>query len=230
MSYVDRAVVLAAGLGTRLKWLTSGAPKALMDVAGEAVIVRVIRRLAGQGVHDIAINTHHHAERLIDALGDGSRFGVRLYFSREKELLDSGGGVRTAMELLPGNGLLAVHNADVLADIDLQCLANLVAADGAALAMVANPHHHKAGDFSLSNGKVVTRSGRSFTYSGVSVWDEKSLSGFQNGEAFSLTKPMRQLMDRGRLTGVVHRGSWFDVGRPKDLMLARSSLAVSKQL
>jgi MurNAc alpha-1-phosphate uridylyltransferase len=224
MSHVDRAVVLAAGLGTRLKWLTSGTPKALMDVAGEAVIVRVIRGLAGQGIHDIAINTHHHAGKLIDYLQDGSKFGVRLYYSREEKLLDSGGGVRMAMELLPGSGLLVVHNADVLADIDLQRLANRVPADGAALAMVANPMHHPAGDFGVVDGLITPDKTPGFTYSGVSVWDEKALLDFQNGETFPLTRPMLQLMDRGRLAGVVHRGSWFDIGRPRDLMQARLAL------
>jgi MurNAc alpha-1-phosphate uridylyltransferase len=224
MSHVDRAVVLAAGLGTRLKWLTSGTPKALMNVAGEAVIVRVIRGLAGQGIHDIAINTHHHAGKLIDYLQDGSKFGVRLYYSREEKLLDSGGGVRMAMELLPGSGLLVVHNADVLADIDLQRLANRVPADGAALAMVANPMHHPAGDFGVVDGLITPDKTPGFTYSGVSVWDEKALLDFQNGETFPLTRPMLQLMDRGRLAGVVHRGSWFDIGRPRDLMQARLAL------
>ncbi len=224
MSHVDRAVVLAAGLGTRLKWLTSGTPKALMNVAGEAVIVRVIRGLAGQGIHDIAINTHHHAGKLIDYLQDGSKFGVRLYYSREEKLLDSGGGVRMAMELLPGSGLLVVHNADVLADIDLQRLANRVPADGAALAMVANPMHHTAGDFGVVDGMITPDKTPGFTYSGVSVWDEKALLDFQNGETFPLTRPMLQLMDRGRLAGVAHRGSWFDIGRPRDLMQARLTL------
>ena len=224
MSHVDRAVVLAAGLGTRLKWLTSGKPKALMDVAGEAVIVRVIRRLAGQGIHDIAINTHHHAGKLIDYLQDGSKFGVRLYYSREEKLLDSGGGVRKAMELLPGSGFIAVHNADVVADIDLQMLTNHVPADGAALAMVANPMHHPTGDFGVVDGLITPDKTPGFTYSGVSVWDEKALLDFQNGETFPLTRPMLQLMNRGRLAGVVHRGSWFDIGRPRDLMQARLTL------
>ncbi|MDX8402937.1 MAG: sugar phosphate nucleotidyltransferase, partial [Mariprofundaceae bacterium] len=78
MNEVNRAVVLAAGLGTRLKWLTSDSPKAMVDVGGEAAIAQVIRRLAGQGIHDIAINVHHHAGKLMDYLGDGSRLGVRL--------------------------------------------------------------------------------------------------------------------------------------------------------
>jgi MurNAc alpha-1-phosphate uridylyltransferase len=199
-------------------------PKALMDVAGEAVIVRVIRRLAGQGIHDIAINTHHHAGQLMDTLGDGSRFGLRLYYSREESLLDSGGGVRTAMDLLPGSGLLLVHNADVLADIDLQRLASRVPAAGAALAMVTNPMHHPAGDFGVIDGLITPGKTPGFTYSGVSVWDEKTLLGFQNGETFPLTGPMRQLMDQGRLAGIVHRGSWFDIGRPRDLIQARLAL------
>jgi len=221
MSYVDRAVVLAAGLGTRLKWLTSGSPKALMDVAGEAAIIRVIRGLAGQGIHDIAINVHHHAEKLITALGDGSRFGVRLYFSREQALLDSGGGVRRAMELLPGEGLLAVHNADVLADIDLQKLAEAVPPQGGGLALVGNPYHHPAGDFGISAGMVSSDKSPGYTYSGLSVWDECCFNGFESGEKFSLTVPMHTLVEQRSLAGALHRGYWFDIGRPKDLMMAR---------
>jgi len=226
MAQVDRAVLLAAGLGTRLKWLTSGVPKALMDVAGETAVVRVIRRLAAQGVHDIVINSHHHAEKLIETLGDGSHFGVRLYFSREPELLDSGGGVRRAMELLPGSGLLAVHNADVIADIDLQELAGLVTPSGGALALVTNPHHHPKGDFSVANGRVIGLTEKSFTYSGVSVWDENLLSEYQNGDAFSLTLPMKSLISQEKLSALIHQGAWFDIGRPRDLMQAR--LAVSR--
>jgi len=195
-----------------------------MDVAGEPAVVRVIRRLAGQGVHDIAINSHHHANKLMDVLGDGSRFGVRLYFSRESELLDSGGGVRTAMELLPGSGLLAVHNADVLANIDLQKLAEAVPVSGGALALVSNPHHHPTGDFSLSGGKVTEKIGKSYTYSGVSVWDQVALDSYPESKAFPLTLPIRTLTEKQLLSGFVHAGEWFDIGRPRDLMQARRAM------
>ena len=229
MARVDRAVVLAAGLGTRLKWLTAGQPKAMMDVAGEAAIVRVIRRLAGQGIADIAINVHHHAEKLKSYLGNGSRFGVRLYYSHEDQLLDSGGGVRRAMELLPGSGLIAVHNADVLADIDLQRLASLVSPDGCALAMVNNPAHHPLGDFGLNNGQVVADKAPGYTYSGVSVWDESIFTAFENGEEFPLTMPMRLMMDQSGLCGTLHRGYWFDIGRPRDLMMARKFISAGEK-
>jgi len=221
LKQVERAVVLAAGLGTRLKWLTTGQPKAMMDVAGEAAIVHVIRRLAAQGIYDIAINTHHHADRLTAFLGDGSKYGVRLYFSYEDRLLDSGGGVRKAMELLPGNGPFVVHNADVLADVDLDSLVQRLPEDGAVLAMVNNPHHHPHGDFGLLQGVVVGEREPGYTYSGISIWSEEAFSGFAKGEAFSLTVPMRQLMGDAKLTGVLHHGQWFDIGRPRDLMMAR---------
>ncbi len=196
-----------------------------MDVGGETAIVRVIRRLAGQGIGDVVINVYHHAEKLKSYLGDGSRFGIRLYYSHEEQLLDSGGGVRRAMELLPGSGLVAVHNADVLADIDLQQLASSVPQEGGALAMVNNPLHHASGDFGLSRGLIVADKAPGYTYSGVSVWDEKLFRAFANGEVFSLTVPMRLLMDQSRLSGVLHRGFWFDIGRPRELMLARAAMS-----
>jgi len=220
-----RAVILAAGLGTRLKWLTHGQPKALMDVAGEPAVVWVIRRLAGFGIRDIAINVHHQAEQLMRSLGDGSRFGVRLYYSEEASLLDSGGGVRTAMQILPGEGRLLVHNADVLADIDLRTLAGLCPDGGCALALVPNPHHHPQGDFALKDGLVHEEGEMRLTYAGVSVWDDAVLRGRAAGSAWSLVEPMRQLMRQGMVKGLQHRGLWLDIGRPRDLMQARMRLA-----
>ncbi|HKJ82903.1 MAG TPA: nucleotidyltransferase family protein [Mariprofundaceae bacterium] len=225
MSRVDRAVVLAAGVGSRLKWLTHHRPKALMDVAGVPAIVRVIRRLAGQGVRDIAINLHHHADMIVEALGDGSRFGVRLVYSREAQLLDSGGGVRRAMELLPRGASLAVYNTDVMADIDLNELANHLPGAGAAIALVSNPPHHPRGDFSLRHGLVTSAGPHTYTFAGVSVWHDAVLRPYPADEAFPLAEPMRALIEEERLSGMVHHGHyWFDIGRPHDLMRARRAL------
>ncbi len=221
MQQLERGVILAAGLGTRLKWLTQNRPKALMPVAGAPAIVHVIRQLAAQGVRDIAVNVHHHADLLMQALGDGSRYGVRLYFSIEASLLDSGGGVRTAMELLPGDGLLAVHNADALCRIDVRQLARLCPAGGCAIGLAANPAHHAAGDFALHGGLVVDSGEPRFTFSGVSVWDADALAFFQPGQVFSLLQPIRHLIGSSLCAGWVYRGPWFDIGRPADLMRVR---------
>jgi len=223
MQQLDRAVILAAGLGTRLKWLTHDQPKALIDVAGAPAIAHVIRRLAALGVRYIVVNTYHHADNLIKTLGDGSRFGVRLYFSREKNLLDSGGGVRQALDLLPGEGLLAVHNADVLSDIDVQALARVCPEGGACLSLVPNPAHHPTGDFSLRDGliSISPDSGPRYTFAGVSVWEQSVFNAWVSGQPFPLIEVIQHLVDENRCAGVLHDGSWFDIGRPRDLMQAR---------
>jgi len=221
MSGVQRAIVLAAGLGTRLKWLTRDRPKALMHVAGEPAIVHVIRRLAAYGIRDIAVNLHHHADVLRQSLGSGSRWGVNLYYSFEATLLDSGGGVRTALDLLPGSGPVLVHNADIISDIDFRRLARLLPASGCTLAMVPNPSDNPEGDFVLrSSGMIAARGRRQQTFSGISLWQEEMLQPLAAGQAFSLVHPMRVLIRQGRCAGYLHRGHWFDIGRPRSLMQA----------
>jgi len=217
---VDRVVILAAGLGTRLKWMTRNKPKALMNIQGEPAIAHVIRQLVGQGIHQIAINTYHHADLLMDYLGNGSRFGVNIIFSQESELLDSGGGVRTALEKLSGKGLVLVHNADVLADVDVQCLAKRCPDDGCALALVKNPEHHLEGDFAIKHGLVSLQGKPRYTFSGVSVWHDSVLNEYPENTSFSLLEPMKYMMEEQHCAGLLHRGQWFDIGRPKDIVRA----------
>lgn len=217
---VDRAVILAAGLGTRLKWMTRNRPKALMKIQGEAAIVHVIRQLARQGIRHIAVNTHHHADMLMDYLGNGERWGVNIIFSQENELLNSGGGVRTALENLPGEGLVLVHNADVMTDVDVQSLANQRPEYGCSLALVANPNHHPEGDFSIKNGLACLQGKPRYTFSGVSIWHDHVLKKYAPYTSFSLLEPMKCMMEKQRCAGMLHRGQWFDIGRPKDVVRA----------
>ncbi|MDX8410538.1 MAG: nucleotidyltransferase family protein [Mariprofundaceae bacterium] len=219
----ERAVILAAGVGARLKWLTDDKPKALMPVAGEAMIVHVIRRLAAQGIHDIAINVHHHADQIVHQLGDGARFGVRLYFSREPILLDSGGGVKQALSLLPGDGPVVVHNADVFGVMDISRLAALLGQGcDAALALVPNPAHNPNGDFGLEDGWVRPQqiSCPTYTYTGVSIFNAAAFDAFAEGRAFPLPRLLNRLCADQRLQGFIHRGGWLDVGRPRDFLRA----------
>ncbi len=221
MAEVSRGIILAAGVGARLKWLTQKRPKALVRIGTEPAIVHVIRRLAAQGIHDIAVNLYHHARQIPARLGDGSRYGVRLTYSREAALLDTGGGVKRALSLLSGDGLVLVHNADVLANVDIGMLARRCPQQGACLALVHNPAHHPQGDFSLCRGMVIRgEDERAWTYAGVSVWDGSIFEDWP-ATSFPLLDPMRALMARGRLAGVRHEGLWLDVGRPRDLLRAR---------
>jgi len=221
---VDRAVILAAGVGSRLKWMTERRPKALMRVAGEAAIAHVIRRLTAQGVREIAVNTHHHADQLADYLGDGSRFGCHIALSYEERLLDSGGGVKQALSLLPGDGPVAVHNCDVLADIDLRRLAAIAPAGGCSIALVDNPAHHCNGDFTLHGQQVSMKGYDRYTFAGVSVWDAALFDHYPAGEPFSLARSIREVITAGRCAGLLHHGYWFDIGRPADLLRANWTL------
>jgi len=220
---LDRAVVLAAGLGTRLKWLTRHRPKALVEVADQPMIAHVLRQLVSQGVRDVAVNTHYHADQLVRALGDGSRFGLRIHISHEEVLLNSGGGVATALSMLPGSGLFAVHNVDVLADVDLSRLSTLCPTGGGCLALVKNPSHHPQGDFDLSGHRVVHtgKKARQYTYAGVAVFDALAFESYAPKDAFALLPVLQDLIDRELLFGVVHKGAWLDIGRPHDLIRAR---------
>jgi len=224
---VDRVVILAAGLGTRLKWMTRNRPKALMKIQDEAAIVHVIRQLVGQGIRDIAINTHHHADILMDYLGNGSKWGINIHFSQETELLDSGGGVRTALEVLSGEGLVLVHNADVMADVNVQSLAKRCPEGGCALALVANPVHHPNGDFAIKHGLVSLQGEPRYTFSGVSVWHDCVFKDYAADTSFSLLEPMRKMMEEQRCAGLLHRGQWFDIGRPKDVIRANREWVTS---
>ncbi|MDQ6989419.1 MAG: sugar phosphate nucleotidyltransferase [Mariprofundaceae bacterium] len=222
MSKVTRAIILAAGLGTRLKSLTQNQPKALMLVAGEPAIVHVIRRLVAQGIHDIAINAHHHAAQLQTYLGNGQGLNARFYYSHEPTLLNSGGGVRTALDLLPDSGLVAVHNADIICDIDIQSLAALIPDYGCALALVENPKHHPEGDFTLESKLIKAKTQQNIegnlTFSGVSLWHDEALLPYPSQQSFSLLEPIHQNIQQQHCHGLRHQGTWFDIGRHRDLV------------
>ncbi len=220
MNKITQAVILAAGMGSRLKSFTQDKPKALMPIAGEVAIVRVIRRLVASGIHDIAINLHHHAEQIQDILGNGSHLNARLYYSYEESLLDSGGGVRTAMELLPAGDAMLVHNCDIMADIDYTHLSKLCPEQGCSLALVSNPYHNPDGDFSLQQHWVTPKNTNALTFSGVSAWHKDVLLEYPSVQPFSLIQPMQQAIAIQQCFGYQHQGFWFDIGRPHDLIQA----------
>ncbi|MBQ8672653.1 MAG: nucleotidyltransferase family protein [Bacteroides sp.] len=115
-----KAMIFAAGLGTRLRPLTDHMPKALVPVAGIPMLQRVILRLKAAGFDHITVNIHHFGQQIIDFLKANDDFGVTIHISDERdELLDTGGGIRKARPFLDGNEPFLVHNADILTDLDL---------------------------------------------------------------------------------------------------------------
>ena len=116
-----KAMIFAAGLGTRLKPLTDHMPKALVPVAGKPMLEHVIGKLKAAGFNEIVINVHHFANQIIDFLKEKDNFGIQIWISDEtEELLDTGGGIKKAAHFFDEPFL--VHNADILSNVDLRAL------------------------------------------------------------------------------------------------------------
>jgi NDP-sugar pyrophosphorylase family protein len=123
-----RAMILAAGLGTRLRPLTDDRPKALVEINGRTLLEITLSRLRSFGVSEVIINVHHFADMVVDYLHAKNNFGMRIEISREEELLDTGGGLKKAAHFFLGHSSrpdepLIVHNVDVFSAIDLLCMA-----------------------------------------------------------------------------------------------------------
>jgi len=198
-----------------------------MSMQGEPAIVHVIRQLSRQGIRYMVINVHHHAQQLIDYLGTGEHLGVQLTFSHEKHLLDSGGGVRTAMQYLPKNIPFVVHNADIISDFSLGNLSKHVPHQGCSLALVTNPKHHPEGDFACFQHHIQNQGSPKFTFAGISLWHSQALTHLPIDTAFPLVQPIRELIQQQACAGMVHHGQWFDIGRPQDLIRANKTWRAS---
>ncbi len=211
------AMVLAAGLGTRLGELGRKVPKPLVEAGGEPLVRRTLRRLAAAGIERAVINLHHLGGMIEDELGDGSEIGVRISYSREPELLDVAGGIANALPLL-GDGPFVVANADVLTDLDFGLVAEAARSLGGDLACLFlgdNPDFRPNGDFSLE-GDRIRRLGKSgLTYLGCAAYSPVFFAGLEAGRPAPIMPLWLDAIDRGLVAGRRHSGSWLDVGTPE---------------
>lgn len=218
------AMILAAGRGERMRPLTDTTPKPLLPVAGQALIVWHIRRLAAAGFGTLAINHAWLGARIEAALGDGAAWGVRIHYSPESTALETAGGIATALPLL-GTGPFAVINGDVFSDFALERLATAAAQlDGqsrlAHLVLVPNPPHHPGGDFGLLPTGALSADpaeGEGLTFAGIGVYHPALFAGVAAGQPARLAPLLRDAMRRGQVSGEAHRGVWIDVGTPERL-------------
>lgn len=208
-------MILAAGRGKRMRPLTDHTPKPLLTVGGQPLIVWHLQRLAAAGVRDVVVNLAWLGGQIRDALGDGSRWGLRLRYSPEgEEGLETGGGIHRALALLGPDPFLVV-NGDIWTDMDYAPL--LRGPEGLAhLVLVANPDHNPAGDFGLRNARVLNEDTQRFTFSGVGVYRAALFAGCNPG-VFPLAPLLRQAADAGQVSGQLHEGVWCDVGTPERL-------------
>jgi MurNAc alpha-1-phosphate uridylyltransferase len=222
-SMPNRAMVLAAGLGKRMRPLTDTIPKPMVEVAGRTMIDHALDRFAAIGVHDIVVNLHHLKAKLEAHLAN--RRDLRIVLSPEPELLETGGGVTKALPLL-GGAPFYVANADIIwFDGATPALARLGEAwdddkmDALLLLQrTVTAHGYEGqGDFFLDPlGRATRRHGGAvapYVFAGVQILHPRL---FKNAPAgpFSLNVLYNQAEESGRLWAVAHDGLWFHVGTP----------------
>lgn len=217
-----KAMILAAGLGERMRPLTDVTPKPLLKVGGIPLILWHIERLAHDDFTEIVINIAHLGYQIPEVLGDGSEWGVNITYSDEQEegALESAGGIVKALPLL-GDEPFLVLNGDIWTDYDFQ--ANRKLPDGilAHLILVPNPEHNPEGDFALNGQRVVDA--RQFTFSGIGYYSPKLFEGVPYGKN-ALAPLLRAAMKEGKVTGELYEGEWLDIGTPDRLKLLNAQL------
>jgi len=217
------AMILAAGVGQRMRPLSDTCPKPLLEVGGKPLIVWQIEALARAGFRDIVINAAYLADQLVAHLADGRALGVTLRWSLEPEPLEVAGGIATALPLLPPGPALIV-SGDVWSAFDyasLRTRAAVMAASNAAprvhLVMVPNPGYHPAGDFALAGERISDDGGSRLTYGNIGLYDTALFGELPRGAKLNITPLYHQWIGRGLVSGELYTGPWANVGTPDDL-------------
>lgn len=223
-----KAMILAAGRGTRMAPLTDHCPKPLLPLAGKPLIQHHIEKLAAAGITELVINHAWLGQMLEQQLGDGRALGVHIQWSPESEALETGGGIANALPLLGDQPFLLV-NGDVWTDWSYAGVPDMaLGQDLAHLWLVDNPEHNPGGDFILQQGRVLNPQQNPhaprLTFSGLSLLHPQLFANTTPG-AFPLAPLLRQAMDEQRVAGSELSGRWVDVGTPQRLQQLEQELA-----
>lgn len=203
-----KAMILAAGLGTRLRPLTNAIPKPLLPIAGTPLIVWNLLLLKRHGFHDVVINLHHLGPMIEQALGNGARYGLRIIYSREPTILGTGGGLKQAEPYFSGEPVL-VLNGDTLVDLDLGALYAFHRQRDAVATLVLrkDPEAARWGLVEMdSDNRIMRITGRGLTdqaptqprmFAGIHVFRPRLLRDVPKGVASTIIDPYVAAIERG---------------------------------
>ncbi len=229
-----KALIFAAGLGTRLRPLTESKPKALVLVNNKPMLEWVILRLIQFDIKEIIINVHHFADQIIDFVNSKNRFGIKIEISHEKELLDTGGGLKKAAWFFEGEKELLIHNADILSDIDLKkmYIQHLEQKADATLAirkrktnryLLFNSSHQLRGWRSIKEKQTlwaaepeINVTERSFC--GIHIFSTKLLQKLNSQDAFPIIPEYLRLAGQNKIMGFdTSAFNWLDLGKKENI-------------
>jgi len=222
-----KAMILAAGLGTRLRPLTETTPKPLLPVGGTPLIVWNLLLLRAGGIREVMINLHYLGSMIESALGDGSRWNMRISYSHEPELLGTGGGLKGVEKFFERQSFLVI-NGDTLIDLDLLALQESHHSQGGVATLVVrdDPHAAQWGAVeSDAQGRILRINGQGWDqvssptvahtrmFAGVHILHPAILDDAPTGKAFSVIDSYTRALACGsRLFEFVYDGYWSDIG------------------
>ncbi|GAB1451613.1 nucleotidyltransferase family protein [Draconibacterium sp.] len=230
-----KAMIFAAGLGTRLNTETSDKPKALVEVGGKTLLQHAIERLINEGVSEIVVNVHHFSELVISFLKE-TDFGIKIHISDEKEkLLDTGGGLKKAARFLSGNDPILIYNVDIISDLSLQVLLKEHLKLGALVTLAVRNRdtqryfkfdknkqlvgwlNRKTGETKISRPENF-ESAVEMAYSGIHIVQPSIFSLMPEADKFSITDFYLELAKTKSIKGYFDDSDlWMDVGKPEQL-------------
>lgn len=235
-----KALIFAAGLGTRLRPLTNDRPKALVEINGKTLLQIAIEKLTHFGFRDIMVNVHHFADLMLETIEQHDGFGANITISDERnELLETGGGLKKAAWFFEDNQPFLVHNVDVVHDLDLKHLYDYHLNNN-ALATLAirkrstsryllfNNNNELRGWQNIKTGEVkIARRTEgqlwSFGFSGIHVISPEIFPLLTESGKFSIINPYLRLAKTRLIQGYNHSDStWIDVGKHESLAEARA--------
>ena len=237
---MKKAMIFAAGTGSRLRPLTNQIPEALVPVAGVPLLERVICKLADAGFYDITINIHHLGQQIIDFLQAKQNFGLHIHISDERtQLLNTGGGIRHARHFLDGNEPFLVHNVDILTDANINVLWDSHIRNGAEATLLTEHRKtsryllfdstmHLRGWFNQSTQEIrpagLTNTYESWAFDGIHVFSPSLFRRMEDARwesSFSIIDFYLHVCADSFIQGCpIQATHWFDTGTPDTLAKA----------
>jgi len=243
-----RAMVLAAGMGSRLRPLTFDRPKALVEVGGHTMLATTLVRLRNCGIREVVVNAHHHAEMIVDYLAEHDYFGLSVEVSVEQELLDTGGGLKkVAPFFLRDDEPILVHNVDVLSNVDFGAMLEQHQASGALATLAVMPRESSRqllfDEDGWLCGRISARDGATewsrevddptaLAFCGLHILSPRIFEALSEEGAFSIIPAYLRLAAEPRTIGAFRADDsyWRDLGKPASIEAATRDLVAMPEL
>jgi MurNAc alpha-1-phosphate uridylyltransferase len=228
-----KAMILAAGKGTRLRPLTNTTPKALIELNGMPLLEILIRKMIQSGIREICINTYYLAQQIHDFIEKHQSFGIDIQFSDENDLLDTGGGIKHAAPLLQGKEDILIHNVDILSNLDFQKMlqhhqqkknmVTLAVSDRkGSRYFLFDEKEHLCGWTNKQSGEIKeARKVKNYhhrAFSGIQIISPLLLDYFPSERIFSLVDFYLDVCRKEVIEAFPHDAEhWYDVGKIEDI-------------